>query len=88
MIVKRENQRGDTPIGVYYNKKMKSYVAFCWTGGKNKEYLGKYNSPKSAFFAYKKRKEEYIKEVADKYKGKIPDKLYKALYNYQIEITD
>ena len=33
-------------------------------------------------------KEKYIKEVADHYKGQISDKLYQALYNYEVEITD
>ena len=27
-------------------------------------------------------------EVADYYKDKIPTKLYDAMYNYQVEITD
>lgn len=88
LFVKRKNQRGDTPIGVYYNKNMNVYVAFCWTGGKLKEYLGRYNTPEDAFNAYKIRKEQYIKEVADKYFGQIPQVLYDALYNYKVEITD
>ena len=33
-------------------------------------------------------KERYIKEVADKWKGIIDDKVYNALYNYKVEITD
>ena len=33
-------------------------------------------------------KEKYIKEVADEYKDKIPQKLYEALYAYKVEITD
>lgn len=88
LFVKRKRQRGDTPIGVYYNKNMNAYVAFCWTGGKLKEYLGRYNTPEEAFNAYKIRKEQYIKEVADKYKDKIPAQLYDALYAYEVEITD
>lgn len=88
LMVKRKIQRGDTPIGVYYNKNMHSYVAFCWTGGVQKEYLGQYNTPQEAFVAYKTRKEQYIKEIADKYKEQIPKKLYDALYKYEVEITD
>ena len=37
---------------------------------------------------YKIAKEEYIKVVADKYKNKITEQCYQALYNYQVEITD
>lgn len=88
LMVKRKRQRGDTPIGVYYNKDMGAYVAFCWTGGHQKEYLGQYSTQEDAFLAYKKRKEQYIKEIADKYKNKIPQKLYDALYAYEVEITD
>ena len=32
--------------------------------------------------------ENYIKQVADYYKDKIPQKLYDALYNYEVLITD
>ena len=88
LMVKRKNQRGDCPIGVYYDRIGNKFVAACWTGGKDKEYLGRYNSSTEAFYMYKKRKEEYIKEIADKYKGKIPQKLYDALYKYEVEITD
>ena len=88
LMVKRKLQRGNTPIGVYYNKNMNMYVAFCWTGGAQKEYLGQYGTQEDAFIAYKKRKEQYIKEVADKYKNKIPKQLYDALYAYKVEITD
>lgn len=40
-----------------------------------------------AFEAYKK-KEKYIKEVADSYKSVIPIKVYDAMYQYEILITD
>ena len=33
-------------------------------------------------------KEKCIKEYADKHKKELTDKVYKALYNYIIEITD
>ena len=39
----------------------------------------------------KQFKESYIKQVADEYKQKypnFPDKLYNAMYNYEVEITD
>ena len=44
-----------------------------------------------AFMEYKRMKEQYIKEVADSYKAKYPNfpqKLYDALYAYEVEITD
>ena len=45
----------------------------------------------TAFNWYKESKEQYIKEVADSYKVKylnFSQKLYDALYNYEVEITD
>ena len=39
----------------------------------------------------KKEKEKYIKEVAKYYKNtyaKFPEKIYKAMINYKIEISD
>lgn len=41
-----------------------------------------------AFEDYKYKKESEIKRVADEYKDIIPKKLYDAMYNYQVEITD
>ena len=53
-----------------------------------KKGLGYYDTPEDAFNAYKQFKEKYIKQVAYKYKDKIPDKLYKAMYEYKVEIED
>ena len=33
-------------------------------------------------------KELYIKELAEKWKGKIDERAYEALMNYQVEIAD
>lgn len=40
------------------------------------------------FFCYKIEKENEIKRRADLFKEYIPKKLYNALYEYKIEITD
>jgi hypothetical protein len=53
-----------------------------------RKYLGTFNTPEEAFQVYKTAKEKYIKEVADKWKDQITDKVYQAMYNYKIEITD
>ncbi len=47
-----------------------------------------FNTFEEAFQAYKIAKEEYIKEVANKWKGRITEQTYIALYNWKIEITD
>lgn len=36
----------------------------------------------------KHTKEKHIKKIANKFKNNIPKKLYDALYNYEVEITD
>ena len=43
---------------------------------------------KYPFYAYKKFKENFIKEVAKEYKEQIPQNLYEAMYDYKVEITD
>lgn len=56
--------------------------------GKGREYLGYFPLPSMAFAAYKKRKESYAKELAEKWKSRIDPRAYKALMNYTVEITD
>ena len=88
LFVKSNKVRGDLPIGVSYNEKEKRYYARCNINSKEKVYIGIYKTANEAFYAYKNFKENYIKEIAEKYKKKIPNKLYKALMTYEVEITD
>ena len=53
-----------------------------------KEYLGVYLDVYEAFNVYKEYKEELIKQIADKYKYRIPEILYEAMYNSEVEIDD
>ena len=53
--------------------------------GKNLK-LGYFNTSKEAFLEYKKHKEAPIIVMADRYKGKIPDKVYKEMMDWKIEI--
>lgn len=87
LFVKSDAKRGDYPIGVNCNKRSGKFVARCGEYGKRVN-LGTFRTPEEAFNAYKSEKERYIKEVADLYKDKIPQKLYEALYKYEVEITD
>lgn len=93
LFTKRQNYRGDNLIGTYYHKRDKVYQAQCSlinpeTRKSKCEYLGYYNTEVEAFEVYKYYKERNIKEVADYYKDKIPTKLYQAMYDYEVEITD
>lgn len=94
IFTKTNINRNDICIGVQYCKSktykykvMSSYYDF-EKHKKQKIHLGNYNDKVEAFNAYKKFKEKYIKEVADRYKDQIPIELYKALYRYEVEITD
>ena len=87
LFVKSDAKRGDYPIGVNYNKRSGKFVARCGEYGKRVN-LGTFRTPEEAFNVYKSEKERYIKEVADLYKDRIPQKLYEALYKYEVEITD
>lgn len=85
---KNNKVRGDCPIGVTYNKRDKIYEASCCIDKRHQVYLGRYNDVNKAFQVYKEFKENYIKQVADEYKSLIPNKLYIAMYKYEVEITD
>lgn len=90
LLTKRNSDRGILPIGVSKNNgRGKPYVANATLGGKQ-IYLGKYNTPEEAFYAYKNAKERYIQEIAENYfkEGKITEKVYNALLRYKVEITD
>ena len=54
------------------------------------KHLGYFATPEEAFQAYKSAKEIYVKERATKYfqEGKITQRVYQALMEYQVEITD
>lgn len=91
LFTKRQNDRGSSPIGTrFYNGK---YIVRCGifnpeSGKLERKYLGLYGTQEESFQVYKYHKEKTIKQIADYYKNSIPERLYEALYNYQVEITD
>lgn len=89
LFTNRKNYRGDLPIGVKRNSK--GFMARCMNPLYNKrEYIGTYQTPEEAFYAYKQYKEELIKQIAqiEYNKGNITKECYNAMMNYEIEITD
>lgn len=87
LFTKTNALRGNYPIGVQYYKAGKCFRASVGRFGKS-EYLGQFDTSEEAFNAYKQAKESYIKEVANKWKDQIDPRVYEALINYQVEITD
>ena len=88
LFIKCNANRGKYPIGVYFKKDIQKYMAITNDLNRKSKYLGYYNTPENAFLAYKEYKEKIIKEVANEYKGLIPDLLYKTMINYKVEIED
>lgn len=91
LFTKCNKSRGELPIGVYLKKesgKFQSRCNYLQDGKKYLKHIGYFKTPEEAFNAYKIFKEKYIKQVADEYKHKIPQKLYDAMYRYEVEITD
>lgn len=85
LFLRSQNSRGKYPIGVSKRgNRFRSKIR-----RKNILYsLGTFATIEEAFNAYKTAKESWIKEVADFWRPNISEKLYKAMYNYKIEITD
>ena len=88
LLIKRTASRGEHLIGVYWSKTANAFVARVSRNKGCSEHLGLFNTEIEAFNAYKTAKETFVKEQANKWKGKIDDRAYEALMNYTVEITD
>lgn len=89
IFVKNNKRRGKLPIGVSRaSNNIHLYIARCRVPHSTKDYIGVFDTPQSAFVAYKAKKEKVIQLYAQKYKDQIESKVYKALMNYQVDITD
>ena len=91
LFTKRDNSRGNSPIGATPNSSG-NYQVRCHDEYGKSIYLGTYNTKEKAFQVYKQYKEKVIKKVIDSYKEKIPEPFYSklktAMYNYKVEIDD
>ena len=91
LFTKKDNDRGDCPIGVT-PRASGNYQVFCSNGYGKLINLGTYTTKEEAFQIYKEYKEKVIKEVIDSYEGRIPEPFYSklktAMYNYKVEIDD
>lgn len=87
LLTNRRNHRGNA-LGTFKTKNG-TFQAHCSMRGKM-VHLGTFKTEKEAFATYKQSKESYIKEVAQDYfeRGLITQKVYNALLNYKVEITD
>lgn len=88
LFTKRQNCRGDLPIGCSINKNR--IIVRCCDGNGNRAVVGRFpiGCELEAFNAYKLFKESVIKDIAENYSYIIPDILYHAMINYEVEIDD
>lgn len=87
LFLNGKKNRGELPIGVHYDKEKKKYRAEMSFMGQAIK-LGRFDTIESAYARYKEYKEDFIKDIAQQYKDEIPCKVYEAMMNWVIEITD
>ena len=88
LLTKRTASRGEHLIGVSLCKRNKAFKAMVNKNKGKPEHLGSFNTELEAFNAYKKAKEAFVKEQANKWKGKIDLRAYEALMKYEVNIDD
>lgn len=89
LFLKCDKTRGTEPIGV--NRKDNGFQARCQNPLLNNyEYIGFYGTETKAFYAYKRYKEDLIKQIAkiEYGNGNITKQCYNAMMSYEVEITD
>ena len=84
LLLKVDKARGKDLLGVFYREDKGKFMCSCSPKG----YLGLFNNSQEAFVAYKNYKEALIKSVANEYKDRLDQRVYQALINYTVEITD
>jgi len=87
LLVKRDNSRGEYPVGVDFHKVSGKFRASLAINGKRK-HLGLFPTPEEAFQVYKAAKEAYIKVVAQKWQHQLDERVYQALMSYEVNIND
>lgn len=85
LFLKNNKTRGCYPVGVH-EQKGRYYASI---SKNNKQIrLGGFKTANLAFQTYKIEKEEHIKDVANKWKLLITERLYNTLINYEVKEND
>ncbi len=87
LLIKQSSKRGEYPIGVYMEKKYGMLKSQIRHNG-SKLFLGYFDNEDDAFRAYKHKKEELIKNLANKHINTLDKKSYSALMAYEVLISD
>ena len=83
-FVDRGNDRGEYPLGVYFDKQNGKFKAQCAVNGKIK-HLGYFNTPQEAFAVYKPFKENLCKQLALKWQHEIDSRLFNAMMKWSVK---
>lgn len=75
------------PSGVYWHEASQSYTAAFGSKGKQ-EHLGCFANPEDAKRAFRKRKTEYLQQLAESYKDIISEQAYNALLNFNMDARE
>lgn len=86
LFVIHKEKRGGLPLGVTMCSKTGKYTSSLYINGRKiKKHFW---NVIDAFKWYKQQKEQYIKQVANNYKDKIPQTLYETMVCYSVEYHD
>ena len=88
LLVNNTASRGEHLLGVHWCNTNKAFIARVNKNKGGSEHLGYFNTELEAFNTYKKAKESFIKEQAEKWKDKIDIRAYEALMSYEVNIDD
>ena len=90
-FVKHNNKKvkSNLPTGVMFNPKNTSrpFTAM-YSGHGGEKHMSYHDNEWSAFIAYKQAKENRAKELAEKWRGQIDNRVYEKLINYKVLLTD
>ena len=91
LFVKHNNKKvkSNLPTGVVFNPKNTSrpFTAM-YSGHGGEKHMSYHDNEWSAFLAYKQAKENRAKELAEKWRGQIDNRVYEKLINYKVLLTD
>ena len=80
-------ERGEYPIGVSWDKGLKQFKS-SYNNGTEGKVTTYHDNEWEAFLAYKRAKESRGKALAEKWRGKIDNRVYEKLVKYKVLITD
>lgn len=84
LLLDRGAARGQYKQGVDFYKQRNKFQAYIRISGK-KKVLGYFDTELDAYFAYKKAKEQYVKDSANHWKNDIAANVYHALMNWELK---